>query len=120
MTRERQPCVYILASRRNGTFYTGVTSDLIARVHQHREGITGGFAAKYRTYILVYYEMHGEMEPAIRREKALETRVQAQPDRARQSGLAGFGSGAGLLAAAETLAGMRGGPRHFGRGDGGS
>ncbi len=72
MTRERQPCVYILASRRNGTFYTGVTSDLIARVHQHREGITGGFAAKYRTYILVYYEMHGEMEPAIRREKAIK------------------------------------------------
>lgn len=63
--REREPCVYILASGRNGTLYTGVTSDLLARIYQHREEITGGFTAAYQVKLLVYYEMHEKMEPAI-------------------------------------------------------
>jgi putative endonuclease len=72
MSRDRQPCVYILASGRNGTLYTGVTSDLLARLYQHREGITGGFAAAHRAVTLVYFEMHDEMEFAIRREKSIK------------------------------------------------
>jgi putative endonuclease len=48
MTREREPCVYILASGRNGTLYTGVTSALINRIYQHREGITGGFTSAHK------------------------------------------------------------------------
>lgn len=72
MTREREPCVYILASGRNGTLYTGVTSDLVARIYQHRNGITGGFTAEHKVYRLVYFEMHAEMEPAIRREKSIK------------------------------------------------
>ena len=74
MGRERQPCVYIPASARNGTLYTGVTSDLPGRIYQHRAGITKGFAAEHRTYRLVYYEMHEEMESAIRREKTIKRR----------------------------------------------
>jgi len=72
MARERNPCVYILASGYHGTLFTGVTSDLIARIWQHRENVTGGFVKQYRVYRLVYFEMHAEMEPAIRREKAIK------------------------------------------------
>lgn len=70
--RDRLPCVYILASGRHGTLYIGVTSDLLARLHQHREGITKGFTARYAVHRLVYYEMHGEMDAAITREKQLK------------------------------------------------
>jgi len=70
--REREPCVYILASGPNGTLYTGVTSDLMARLYQHREGITGGFTSKHRVLRLVYFEMGGDMEAAIKREKQLK------------------------------------------------
>ena len=70
--RRREPCVYILASRFNGTLYIGVTSDLIARMYQHREGITRGFAAERKALRLVYFERHETMEAAIRREKSVK------------------------------------------------
>ncbi|MFX4220914.1 MAG: GIY-YIG nuclease family protein [Thalassobaculum sp.] len=66
-----QPCVYILASRRNGTLYTGVTGDLVRRVAVHRAS-TAGFCARYRVHRLVYFEMHGRMEDAILREKRVK------------------------------------------------
>ncbi|HKI65300.1 MAG TPA: GIY-YIG nuclease family protein [Burkholderiales bacterium] len=69
---ERQPCVYILASRRNGTLYTGVTSDLIKRIWQHKNDLAEGFTRKHRIHILVWFERHQEMESAIRREKAIK------------------------------------------------
>ncbi|MCB2085502.1 MAG: GIY-YIG nuclease family protein [Sphingomonadaceae bacterium] len=72
MTFERNPCVYILASQPRGTLYIGVTSDLMGRLHQHREGITGGFTSKYRVHRLVRFEMFGDMESAILREKQLK------------------------------------------------
>jgi putative endonuclease len=68
----KQPAVYIMASRRNGTLYTGVTSNLLQRVHQHREGLTGGFTARYGCTLLVWYERHDEMLAAIAREKQIK------------------------------------------------
>jgi putative endonuclease len=56
---EKQPAIYILASGRNGTLYTGVTSDLIQRAWQHREGAVAGFSLQYSVKTLVYYELHG-------------------------------------------------------------
>ena len=67
----KQPAVYIMASRRNGTLYTGVTSDLVQRVWQHKEG-TIGFTARYGCKLLVWYEIHEEMVPAIAREKQIK------------------------------------------------
>ena len=72
MPFERDPCVYILASGHHGTLYIGVTSDLMQRLYQHREGVTGGFASRYKVYRLVRYEMFGDMEGAILREKQLK------------------------------------------------
>ena len=72
MSSERQPCVYILASKPYGTLYLGVTSNLIPRLWQHREGITGGFASRYKVHRLVRYEMFDDMERAISREKQLK------------------------------------------------
>ena len=69
---ERQPCVYILASGRHGTLYIGVTSDLPKRLWQHREGVTGGFTSRYGVHRLVRFEMFGDMERAIAREKQLK------------------------------------------------
>jgi putative endonuclease len=69
--RMKQPVVYIMASRRNGTIYTGVTSDIAKRVWQHKTG-TGGFTTRYDCKLLVWYELHGEMLPAIAREKQLK------------------------------------------------
>ncbi|HQT65303.1 MAG: endonuclease [Acidocella sp. 20-57-95] len=69
----KQPAVYILASKKNGTLYTGVTSNLVQRVWQHQNGITGGFTAKYNTKRLVWYEPHETMESAIIREKQLKS-----------------------------------------------
>lgn len=68
----RQPTVYILASQRNGTLYVGVTSNLIARIWQHKNHLVDGFAARYDTHILVWYEQHDTMLSAIQREKALK------------------------------------------------
>ena len=72
MLMDKQPATYILASNRNGTLYIGVTSDLIARVWQHREHVVDGFTNKYRVTKLVWYEMHGTMEEAILREKRIK------------------------------------------------
>ncbi len=72
MPIERNPCVYILASKPYGTLYIGVTSDLMQRLWQHREGVTGGFTARYGVHRLVRYEMFGDMEQAILREKQLK------------------------------------------------
>ncbi|MBD9467914.1 GIY-YIG nuclease family protein [Pseudoxanthomonas sp. PXM01] len=70
--RQRIPCVYILASRRNGTLYIGVTSDLPSRVWQHENDQVPGFTQRHRVHTLVWYEAHDTMESAIRREKALK------------------------------------------------
>jgi putative endonuclease len=72
MNRDWQPCVYIMASRRNGTLYVGVTSNLLMRAWQHREGIVPGFTKKYGVKMLVYYEVHATMEAAITREKQIK------------------------------------------------
>ena len=69
---ERQPCVYILASRRNGTIYTGVTSNLIRRIWHHKNDLIEGFSRRYGTHTLVWYETHETMESAIVREKRLK------------------------------------------------
>jgi putative endonuclease len=66
------PCVYILASKRNGTLYTGVTSDLCGRMVQHKQGLIEGFTKRYKVHHLVYYEMHETMPEAIRREKQIK------------------------------------------------
>ena len=68
----KEPCVYILASRRNGTLYTGVTSSLIKRVWEHKNDLVEGFTKRYRVHILVWYELHSSMESAITREKAVK------------------------------------------------
>ncbi|MBF0102390.1 MAG: GIY-YIG nuclease family protein [Desulfobacterales bacterium] len=64
--------VYILASKRNGTLYTGVTSNLLQRIYQHKHGTNSGFSAKYNVNILVYFEIHAEAESAITREKQIK------------------------------------------------
>ena len=68
----KQPAVYILASKRNGTLYVGVTSDLAVRVWQHRNDIFEGFTKKHGVHMLVYFELHDDMESAIVREKRLK------------------------------------------------
>jgi putative endonuclease len=67
-----EPCVYILASRRNGTLYVGVTSDIKTRVCNHKNDVIGGFTRKYGVHMLVWYELHRTMESAIAREKAIK------------------------------------------------
>jgi len=64
--------VYILANKRYGVLYTGVTSDLAVRVHQHREGKGGAFTARYNLKLLVYVEEYPTIEKAIVREKAIK------------------------------------------------
>ena len=64
--------VYILASKRNGTLYTGVTSNLIKRVWQHKHEVIQGFTRKYNIKTLVYYEVHENAESAISREKRIK------------------------------------------------
>ena len=68
----KMPCVYLLASQPNGTLYVGVTSDLIKRVWQHRNGVIEGFSNKYKLHTLVWFEQHETMESAISREKQLK------------------------------------------------
>jgi putative endonuclease len=70
--RERLPCVYILARSYHGTLYTGVTSNLIGRIIQHREGTFDGFTKRHSIRTLVYYEAADTMEAAIRREKQIK------------------------------------------------
>jgi len=69
---ERQPCVYILASQRNGTLYIGVTSDPVKRTWQHKNDLVEGFTRKHGIHTLVWLEQHPTMESAIQREKALK------------------------------------------------
>lgn len=64
--------VYILASKRNGTLYVGVTNNLIRRVYEHKTNITGGFTTKYKVYQLVYYEQTVSISSALVREKQLK------------------------------------------------
>ena len=68
----RQPCVYLLASKRKGTLYTGVTSDLIKRVWEHKQHLVEGFTQRYGVTSLVWYEIHETMESAIAREKNIK------------------------------------------------
>jgi putative endonuclease len=68
----KDPCVYILASGRNGTLYIGVTSDLEGRMSEHVQDLVPGFTAKHQVHHLVYYEMHSSMDEAIKREKQLK------------------------------------------------
>lgn len=68
----KEPQVYILANKPNGTLYIGVTSDLPQRIWQHRNDATDGFTSKYQVHRLVWHETHGTMESAITREKQLK------------------------------------------------
>ena len=68
----KQPCVYILASKKNGTLYAGVTSDLVKRVWQHKNNLVDGFTKEYQVHLLVWYEAHETMESAITREKNIK------------------------------------------------
>ncbi|MDP3743213.1 MAG: GIY-YIG nuclease family protein [Methylotenera sp.] len=67
-----QPCVYILASKRNGTLYVGVTSDLLKRIWQHENDLVEGFTKKYKVHDLVWYEIVDDMASAILREKQIK------------------------------------------------
>lgn len=69
---EKQTCVYLLASDRNGTLYVGVTSDLIKRVYQHRNNQVDEFTKRYSVHHLVWYEVHERMESAILQEKQIK------------------------------------------------
>jgi len=64
--------VYILASKKNGTLYIGVTNDLVRRVYEHKEGVIDGFTKKYNVKKLVYYEIHNDIRNAIQREKQIK------------------------------------------------
>jgi putative endonuclease len=68
----KQPAVYILANKRNGTLYIGVTSNLLKRVWEHKNDLVAGFTKRYNVHLLVYYELHEDMESAITREKQLK------------------------------------------------
>ena len=69
---EKNAYVYILASGRYGTLYTGVTSDLVRRVWEHREKLVSGFTREYNVHQLVWYEVHADIVEAIRREKQIK------------------------------------------------
>ena len=68
----KRPAVYIMASKRNGTLYVGVTSDLVKRIWEHTNGIVDGFTKVYSVHQLVWYELHDTMETAISKEKKLK------------------------------------------------
>jgi putative endonuclease len=74
----KQPCVYIMASKRYGTLYTGVTANLPRRAFEHREGFLKGFSAKYGCKILVRHELHESMIEAITREKQIKAGSRAK------------------------------------------
>jgi putative endonuclease len=68
----KQYYVYILASKKNGTLYIGVTSDLVKRIYEHKNNLVEGFSKEYNVHSLVYYELHQEIEKAILREKQMK------------------------------------------------
>ena len=72
MDRTFAPTTYLLASHRNGTLYVGVTSDLLKRLHEHRESLIPGFTSDYGVFRLVWFEQHATMEHAIVREKRIK------------------------------------------------
>ena len=72
MHRDVNPTTYLFASRRNGTLYVGVTSNLMARIYQHREGAIAGFSREHSIKCLVWFEQHSSMEQAIVREKQIK------------------------------------------------
>ena len=74
----RQPAIYIVASKRDGTLYTGVTAVLVRRIWQHREGVTPGFASKHGCTRLVWFELAENMEAAIAREKQIKAGSRAK------------------------------------------
>ena len=76
--KQKQPCVYIMASKRRGTLYTGVTANLPRRAFEHREGMVTGFSKKYGCKILVWYELHESMIEAIIREKQIKAGSRAK------------------------------------------
>jgi putative endonuclease len=69
---QKNPCVYILASRRNGTLYVGVTSDIARRAWEHRTGAIEGFTKRYDVHLLVFIEFHESMAEATQREKRIK------------------------------------------------
>lgn len=71
------PCTYLLASHRNGTLYVGVTSNLLRRIYQHREGLIEGFTSDYGVHRLVWFERHSTIESAILREKRIKKWIRA-------------------------------------------
>src|SRR4029453_18248109 len=102
MNRELAPCVYILACRRNGTPYTGVTSDLLNRIFAHRSGAVVGFTREYGVKLLMWFEPHASMASAIQREKRIKRWNRAwklELIEKRQSRMARFGRGSRLSAA---------------------
>ncbi len=68
----KQPAVYLLASKRHGTLYVGVTSNLIQRIWQHKNSLAEGFTQQYHVHQLVYYEIHQSIAQAILREKQIK------------------------------------------------
>jgi len=68
----KQYYVYILASRRNGTLYIGVTGDLVKRVYEHKQNDVEGFTKQYKVHNLVYYDTYGDVSEAILREKQMK------------------------------------------------
>jgi putative endonuclease len=69
---DKQPSVYLLASKRNGTLYVGVTSDLVKRIWEHKNNMVEGFTKRYGVHQLVWFELHESMESAINREKQIK------------------------------------------------
>lgn len=72
MGGDKQPAVYMMANRKQGAIYTGVTSRLLQRTWQHREGTVDGFSKEHGCNKLVWFELHGTMEHAILREKQIK------------------------------------------------
>ena len=69
---DKQPSVYLLANKRNGTLYAGVTSNLVKRIWEHKSHLVEGFTKKYNVTLLVWYELHDSMESAIHKEKMIK------------------------------------------------
>jgi putative endonuclease len=78
MRQPKQPAIYILASKRNGTLYIGVTSDLAGRISIHKQNLVSGFTNRYGVHVLVYYEHFDTMPEAIAREKQLKKFARAK------------------------------------------
>ena len=70
--KEWKPAIYIMTNKRNGTLYTGVTNNILTRLHQHKQGVQPGFTKQYGCTQLVYYELYADMLSAIAREKQIK------------------------------------------------